>query len=68
MEEKNFKQRYLEGSIEFEEIDDYCTKWGNSEDPRTLANYLGFNEKEEDVWVTISEEALKEILDQHKNI
>lgn len=49
MEEKNFKERYLAGEIEFEEIDRYISRWNNSDDERTLAKYLGLNEEEEDV-------------------
>ena len=38
---KTFKELYLAGEIEFEAIDDYVMEWGNSEDERTLAQYLG---------------------------
>lgn len=64
--EKNFKQKYLDGEIEFEAIDDYSHTWGMSDDERTLAAYLGLNEEEEDAWVSIGEEALLELLDQQK--
>lgn len=47
----NFKERYLAGEIEFEEIDDYVDEWNNSDDTRTLAQFLGLNEEEEDVWI-----------------
>ena len=62
----NFKERYLAGEIAFEEIDKYCFEWGNSDDERTLAQYLGLNAEEEDAWVSVSEEALKELLDRQK--
>ena len=39
--EKTFKERYLAGEIEFEEIDRYISRWNNSDDERTLAVYLG---------------------------
>lgn len=64
--EKTFKERYLAGEIEFEAIDDYVNRWGMSGDERTLAVYLGLNEEEEDAWVSESEEALIELLDQQK--
>ena len=35
--EKTFKERYLAGEIEFEEIDRYISRWNNSDDERTLA-------------------------------
>ena len=47
----NFKERYLAREIEFEEIDDYVDEWNNSDDTRTLAQFLGLNEEEEDVWI-----------------
>ena len=63
-----YKERYLAGEIEFEEIDDYSYEWLISGDERTLAQYLGLNADEEDAWVSISEDALRELLDkQRKN-
>lgn len=63
---KKFKELYLAGSIGFEEIDRYITEWNNSDDTCTLREYLGLNEAEEDIWITISEEALQEMLDAQK--
>lgn len=63
----NFKARYLAGEIEFESIEDYTYEWGiSTETCCTLREYLGLNEEEEDVWISISDEALKELLDQQK--
>ena len=56
----NFKERYLAGEIEFEEIDDYVDEWNNSDDIRTLAQFLGLNEEEEDVWIDEGDDALLE--------
>ena len=64
MEEKNFKERYLAGEIPFEEIDRYISIWNNSDDTRTLAQFLGLNAHEEDVWIDVSDEALKGLLDE----
>lgn len=61
-----YKERYLAGEIEFEEIDEYVYKWGMSDDTQPLAKYLGLNEEEEDAYVSVSEEALKELLDKQK--
>ena len=61
-----YKERYLAGEIEFEEIDKYSYEWGMSDDERTLAQYLGLNAEEEDAWVSISEEALKGLLDKQR--
>ena len=62
----NFKERYLAGEIEFEEIDDYVDEWNNSDDIRTLAQFLGLNEEEEDVWIDEGDDALYELLEQQK--
>ena len=62
----NYKERYLTGEIEFEAIDDYSYEWGMGDDPRTLAQYLGSNAEEEDAWVSIGEDALRELLDKQK--
>lgn len=58
-----FKELYLSGEVEFEEIDKFVAKWGNSDEECTLAEYLGLSEEEEDVWISDSEEALMELLD-----
>ena len=64
MEERTFKEQYQSGEIPFEDIDRYISRWNNSSDPRTLAQYLGLNGEEEDVWIDVSDEALKELLDR----
>ena len=66
MTEKKFKEKYLAGEIAFEEIDDYSQDWGFSEEPVTLREYLGLNEEEEDAWVSVGDEALRELLDRQK--
>ena len=63
---KTYKELYLAGEIEFEEIDDYSYEWGMSDDNCTLAQFLGLNAEEEDAWVSVSEEALKELLDEQR--
>lgn len=63
---ENFKTRYLAGEIEFEEIDDYVDEWNNSDDPRTLAQFLGLNEEEEDAWISVGDDALYELLEQQR--
>ena len=66
MEEGTFKERYLSGEIPFEEIYRYVSRWNYSDDPRTLAQYLGLNAEEEDVWIDVSDEALQDMLDSRK--
>lgn len=65
-DDRNFKEKYLTGEVEFEEIDVYSQRWGRSDDTRTLREYLGLNEEEEDVWISESDEALQEMLDAQK--
>jgi hypothetical protein len=62
----SYKERYLKGEIEFEEIDEYSYRWGMSDDERTLAQYLGLNADEEDAWVSVGEDALRDMLDKQK--
>jgi len=64
--ERNFKELYLAGEIDFEAIDDYSYEWGMSDTELTLARYLGLNADEEDAWVSDSEDALRELLDRQK--
>lgn len=63
---ENFKELYLAGKIDFEEIDEYSYQWGMSDDERTLAQYLGLNADEEDAWVSVGEDALRELMDKQK--
>lgn len=63
-----FKELYLSGQIPFEEIDRYISRWNNSDDPRTLAKYLGLNEEEEDVWIEESDDALWDLLDSYEKV
>lgn len=64
--EKSYKEKYLAGEIEFEAIDDYSYEWGMGNDERTLCQYLGLNEEEEDAWVSVGEDALREMLEKQK--
>lgn len=62
----NFKERYLAGEIEFEEIDRYISIWNHSQTSDTLAQFLGLNTEEEDIWIDESDDALKEMLDRQR--
>ena len=62
----NFKERYLAGEIEFEEIDDYVDEWNNSDDIRILAQFLGLNVEVEYVWIDEGDDALYELLEQQR--
>ena len=62
-----FKERFLAGEIEFEEIDDYIVEWNNSDTTETLAKFLGLNGEEEAVWIDESDDALKNVLEKLEN-
>ncbi|MGN0298719.1 MAG: hypothetical protein ACI4C1_06000 [Lachnospiraceae bacterium] len=64
--EQTFRERYLAGEIQFEEIDEYVEAWGNSDTECTLREYLGLTVDEESAWVEGSEEALIALLEQAK--
>lgn len=61
-----FKELYLSGQIEFDEIHRYISRWNNSDEICTLREYLGLNADEEDVWIDDSDEALQDMLDKQK--
>ncbi|MCI8402780.1 MAG: hypothetical protein HFI38_11950 [Lachnospiraceae bacterium] len=61
-----FKEQYLAGEIEFEEIDEYVSRWGYDDTTVPLREYLGLNGEEENVWIEDSDEALKALLDSQK--
>ena len=61
-----FKERFLAGEIEFEEIDDYIVEWNNSDTTETLAKFLGLNGDEEAIWIDESDDALKNVLEKLK--
>lgn len=61
-----FKELYLAGEIEFDEIEAYTSKWKFSDDTRTLREYLGLNEEEEDAWISVSDEALEDMLSKQR--
>ena len=64
--EKKFKELYLAGEIEFEEIDRQVSKWKFSDDNTPLRDWLGINGDEEDVWIEEGDEALQAMLDAQK--
>jgi len=66
---EEFKEAYLMGKLEFEDIDDYIEEWGELEgDDRTLREFLGLTVEEEDAWIDEGDDALKAMLEkQRKN-
>ena len=61
-QEKKFKELFLAGEVEFEEIDRITSRWMRSDDLRPLQEVLGLNGEEEDVWIEEGDEALEALL------
>ena len=62
-----FRELYMKGELEFDEIFDYTEKWNFSEETCTLREYLGLTHQEEDIWISESDEALEELMEKEKN-
>ena len=63
----NFREKYMAGETDFDEIFDLTDQWNFSDDPRTLREFLGLTTEEEDVWISESDEALELLLKKEKN-
>lgn len=61
-----FKEKYLAGETGLRRSTITIEIWNNSDDERTLAQFLGLSADEEDVWIDDSDEALKAMLDQER--
>ena len=57
-----FRERFMNGETEFEEIFDLTDQWNFSDDLRTLREFLGLTAEEEDIWISDSDEALEEFM------
>lgn len=62
----NFRELYMNNEIEFDAIFDYTQKWNFSDETRTLREYLGLTPEEEDIWISDSDEALEEYMEEEK--
>lgn len=65
-ENKTFREKFMSGEAEFDEIFALTDRWNFSDDTRTLREYLGLTADEEDVWISVSDEALEELMEQEK--
>ena len=66
-ENRTFRDRYMAGETDFEEIFSLTGKWNFSDDTRTLREFLGLTPEEEDVWISESDEALEDLMEKEKN-
>lgn len=62
----NFRERYMNGTIDFEEIFSYTDEWNFSDEACTLRAYLGLTPEEEDLWISESDDALEAFMKQEK--
>ena len=62
-----FREAFLTGSTPFDTIFDLTDEWNFSDETCTLREYLGLTPEEEDVWVSQSDEALEDLMEQEKN-
>lgn len=61
-----FRERFMSGQTDFEEIFTLTDQWNFSDDPRTLREFLGLTAEEEDVWISDSDEALEELMNRER--
>lgn len=57
-----FRERFMNYETDFDEIFDLTDKWNFSDETCTLREYLGLTADEEDIWISVSDEALEELL------
>jgi hypothetical protein len=57
-----FRERFMKYETEFEEIFSLTDEWNFSDDLRTLREFLGLTEEEEDIWISQSDEALEDFM------
>lgn len=62
-----FRERFMAGEADFEEIFDLTDKWNFSDTSETLREFLGLTAEEEDVWISESDEALEELMEREKS-
>lgn len=51
---------------EFDEIFDLTDKWNFSDETCTLREFLGLNAEEEDIWISESDDALEQFMEQER--
>lgn len=62
-----FRERYMAGTADFDEIFDLTDEWNLSDETCTLREYLGLTADEEDIWISKSDEDLEAFMEQEKN-
>lgn len=63
----NFRERYMNFETDFDEIFELTDKWNFSDETCTLREYLGLTAQEEDIWISESDEALEQLMEQERS-
>lgn len=61
-----FRERFMNYEAEFDEIFDLTGKWNFSDETCTLREFLGLNSEEEDIWISESDDALEQFMEQER--
>lgn len=61
-----FRERFMNFEAEFDEIFDLTDKWNFSDETCTLREFLGLNAEEEDIWISESDDALEQFMEQER--
>lgn len=61
-----FRERFMRGETDFDEIFSLTDKWNFSDELCTLREYLGLTAEEEDIWISKSDEALEDFMEKEK--
>lgn len=61
-----FRERFMNFETDFEEIFTLTDEWNFSDETCTLREYLGLTAEEEDIWISESDEALDEFMEQER--
>lgn len=63
-----FRERFMNYEAEFDEIFDLTDKWNFSDETCTLREFLGLNAEEEDIWISESDDALEQFMEQERQV
>lgn len=61
-----FRERFMNFETDFDEIFTLTDEWNFSDETCTLREYLGLTAEEEDIWISESDEALEEFMEQER--
>lgn len=61
-----FRERFMNYEAAFDEIFDLTDKWNFSDETCTLREFLGLNAEEEDIWISESDDALEQFMEQER--